>query len=262
MKTVSVLGCGWLGMPLGEKLVQSGYNVKGSTTREDKLEDISRSGITPFLIDLNAQNLDASFFDSTVLILTIPPGNTSSPPQYFDQLEKVVETAHKAGVRHAIFISSTSVYPNLNREVSEDDASETALTRSGISLKKAEDLFRSPENTIIRFSGLIGPNRHPGLWFAGKGNIKGGDIPINMIHLDDCIGIIETIIENEIWGDVFNASNPEHPGKRGYYQRMAAQLGVDAPHFSETDNSAWKVVSSAKLISKTGYEFKKSVFDV
>ncbi|MEO9475467.1 MAG: NAD(P)H-binding protein [Cyclobacteriaceae bacterium] len=259
---MSILGCGWLGMPLGTRLVKSGFKVKGSTTRKQKLDEISGQGITPFLVDLNAQGLDSSFFDSDILILTIPPGNANDPNQYFDQLKKVLESANKTGVQHILFISSTSVYPNLNREVSENDASETALTRSGISLKKAEDLFRSKDNTIVRFSGLIGPNRHPGRWFAGKRNLKGGEIPINMIHIDDCIGIIEAIIEKEIWGDVFNASSPEHPPKREYYQKMAAQLGLDDPHFSERDNSLWKVVSSEKLISKTGYEFKRSVFDV
>lgn len=262
MKTVSILGCGWLGMPLGEKFVQSGFNVKGSTTRKDKLEGISRRGITPFLIDLNSPNIDSAFFDSDILILTIPPGNANSPNEYFAQLEKVVQSANKAGVLHILFISSTSVYPSLNREVSEDDASNTALTRSGISLKTAEQIFRSDQNTIVRFSGLIGPNRHPGRWFAGKRNLKGGDIPINMIHVDDCIGIIETIIEKETWGDVLNASSPEHPAKREYYRKMAAQLELDAPHFSADDNSPWKVVSSEKLVAKTGYEFKKSVFDI
>lgn len=35
MPTVSILGCGWLGLPLAEQLLAEGYSVKGSTTRAE-----------------------------------------------------------------------------------------------------------------------------------------------------------------------------------------------------------------------------------
>ena len=37
-ETITILGCGWLGLPLAQTLVKEGYSVKGSTTTEDKLE--------------------------------------------------------------------------------------------------------------------------------------------------------------------------------------------------------------------------------
>lgn len=33
-KTISILGCGWLGLPLGQHLVQQGYHIKGSLLLE------------------------------------------------------------------------------------------------------------------------------------------------------------------------------------------------------------------------------------
>ncbi len=33
----SILGCGWLGKPLAVSLLDEGFNVKGSTTSEEKL---------------------------------------------------------------------------------------------------------------------------------------------------------------------------------------------------------------------------------
>ena len=35
---ISIMGCGWLGLPLAAQLVKAGYNVKGSTTTPEKLE--------------------------------------------------------------------------------------------------------------------------------------------------------------------------------------------------------------------------------
>gem|GEM_PF-4555050 len=47
--TISIIGCGWLGLPLAEFLVQKGYLIKGSTTREEKLDQLKSKGIQPFL---------------------------------------------------------------------------------------------------------------------------------------------------------------------------------------------------------------------
>ena len=76
-KTISILGCGWLGTPLAERLVQAGHTVKGSTRTPEKLAALRAKGIQPYLIrlgpDLNNGEA-ADFFDSDVLILNIPPG--------------------------------------------------------------------------------------------------------------------------------------------------------------------------------------------
>mgnify|MGYP003615968040 CR=1 FL=1 len=39
---ISILGCGWLGFPLAQKLIETGYEVKGSTTSESKLEALKK----------------------------------------------------------------------------------------------------------------------------------------------------------------------------------------------------------------------------
>ena len=73
---ISILGCGWLGLPLAQTLLGRGYIVKGSTTREEKLATLEERGITPYLIRFSPQINDdyqADFFDSEVLIVNIPP---------------------------------------------------------------------------------------------------------------------------------------------------------------------------------------------
>ena len=37
MKQISILGCGWLGLPLAQQLVHEGYQIHGATTSEKKL---------------------------------------------------------------------------------------------------------------------------------------------------------------------------------------------------------------------------------
>ncbi len=52
LSIISVLGCGWLGLPLAEDLIDKGYKVKGSTTTESKLNGFLEKGINPYYINL------------------------------------------------------------------------------------------------------------------------------------------------------------------------------------------------------------------
>ena len=60
------------------------------------------------------------------------------------------------------------------------------------------------QHSILRFGGLAGGDRKAGRFLAGRKDVKNGAAPVNMIHRDDCIGIIHRIIENPLWGRVWN----------------------------------------------------------
>src|SRR6187399_503295 len=87
---ISILGCGWLGLPLAKQFIQKEFLVKGSTTSEEKISILKDVGILPFLITLNnsevsgdefwMENMNQFLKDSQVLIINIPPklrGDTS-----------------------------------------------------------------------------------------------------------------------------------------------------------------------------------------
>ncbi|MGD9900833.1 MAG: SDR family NAD(P)-dependent oxidoreductase, partial [Calditrichaceae bacterium] len=74
---VTILGCGWLGLPLAEHFIRNGFSVKGSTTREDKMSVLRAKGIEAHKIVLNPEITGKNisrFFDSDILIINIPPG--------------------------------------------------------------------------------------------------------------------------------------------------------------------------------------------
>ena len=52
---ISILGCGWLGLPLAESLIKDGHEVKGSTRDPEKLGQIREQGINPFLLELSPE---------------------------------------------------------------------------------------------------------------------------------------------------------------------------------------------------------------
>ena len=52
-KTISILGCGWLGLPLGVKLVALDNSTKGSARSLKRVQEIESSGMQGFNIDIS-----------------------------------------------------------------------------------------------------------------------------------------------------------------------------------------------------------------
>lgn len=260
MNTISILGCGWLGLPLGRHLAAAGYTVKGSTTHLSKLDMLHEAGISPFHLQLTPELTSdpKDFFDAEILLINLPPRNRDGIANFHKDQLKAISKEAKDKIGHIIFISSTAVYPAENNEVNELQASSACLTRGGIPLLEMENLFvedPSFKTTVIRFGGLYGPDRHPGRFLTGKKNLAGANSPVNMIHLDDCMGVIQTIIEQNIWGEVFNACSPSDESRQTFYERAAKNLGIAPPTFS-TEEAPYKKVTSEKLMTLTGYRFK------
>jgi nucleoside-diphosphate-sugar epimerase len=257
--TVSILGCGWYGLPLAKALVATGIKVNGSTTSADKVETLQAEGIAPFIIDLSADNtsINSDFFDCDVLVIAIPPKSRSGEgAEYVHKLQRVIDAVQTGIVRKVILISSTGVYSDQNTELDEFSA-PAPNTPSGKILLDAEELFKSNGNlktTIVRFGGLVGPGRDPGRFFASKKQIPNGLAPVNMIHLDDCIGLTLAVIHKDAFGYVFNACTPHHPAKFAFYTRAAAKSGLEQPVFIPELNE-WKIISGVNTNKVLGYDF-------
>ena len=258
---ISILGCGWLGLPLAQTLLERGHSVKGSTTSQDKLPILQEHGIAPYHIALTPTiNPDYSptFFDSEILLINFPPARREDITTYYpQQMEALLRTIKGTAVQKLLFVSSTSVYPNINQEVAEEGAGGE-VKDSGQALLAVEKMIQENQSlmtTIVRFCGLFGPERNPGRFLAGK-EVSGGQQPINLIHLDDCIAILTNIIEQEVWGEIFNACADAHPTKENFYGEAARKLSFEPPTFAEADESSFKIVNSQKLKDALGYEFK------
>ncbi|MEM7008109.1 MAG: SDR family oxidoreductase [Thermodesulfobacteriota bacterium] len=261
MKTISILGCGWLGLPLAEKLIQLGHSVKGSTRSSTDLPRLGQKGIIPFSINLDptiiAENAD-SFFDTEILIINFPPQRREDIVKYHEmQAISLIESIKKSAIEKVIFVSSTSVYPDLNREVSEDDT-HGPTKESGKALIKFESLLKECsefKTTILRFAGLIGYNRNPGRFLAGKKEVVNADAPVNLIHRDDCVNIIVEIIDKDLWGETLNACSDVHPLRKDYYISAANKLGLAPPEFKNTEHLSFKIINSDKLKKLLNYQF-------
>jgi nucleoside-diphosphate-sugar epimerase len=257
-KTISILGCGWYGLPLAEALVSAGYTVKGSTTSQEKLPVLREKLIQPFLINTaDNSKWDYSFFDCDILWIAIPPRSRyGGGEQYVQALERVSDVVKQYRIKDVILISSTGVYGDTDSHVNENMAPQPG-SESGKVILQAESLLRNDSafrTTVVRFGGLVGPERHPGRFFAGKRDIPNGKAPVNLIHLDDCIGISIALLEKEAFGYVINACSPAHPEKQQFYTEAALAGGYEKPVFVD-ELLEWKIVDSIICGPLLSYDF-------
>ena len=246
-KSISILGCGWLGKPLAIKLIENGFTVNGSTTTPGKFDEFKNLGITPFLISLeNLDNTINQFLTSEILIIALPSKNIEG----FKDLIKFIE---KSPVKKVLFVSSTSVYVPNNKVVTEDSELQNSALVTIENLFKENISFRT---TIVRFAGLFGYDRKPGNFFKNGRSIPNPEGFVNMIHQDDCVIILFKIIESNSWNQIYNACADTHPTRRDYYTKTKEDLGNDPPIFAETENTVFKIISNKNLKSKLNYTFK------
>ena len=256
---ISILGCGWLGLPLGVHLHSCGYAVKGSTTQEEKQTTLMSAGIQPYVLRLTPEPKGdiQSFLDTDILIVNVPPGKGDGQPNYYLRAMKaLISEIEKSRVNKVLFISTTSVYPQHNTTVIEEDAIHIKSRFSDTIWLDVEELFTQHKqftSTVLRFSGLIGGNYQPGRHACGK-ELAGAESPTNMIHRKDCLQIIEQIISKNVFGEVFNASADLHPTRRQLYNQSCKVLDVEPPIFNN-EPSPYRIVNSDKLKKALNYRF-------
>ncbi|WP_066836099.1 NAD(P)-binding domain-containing protein [Rufibacter ruber] len=257
-KKIAVLGCGWLGLPLAQELVKKGYRVNGSTTTPGKLPILQEAGIQPFLLSFpeNSSKTElSSFLEAETLVFNLPPSKSQGEAAY-EQILQTVLAAAPAALQHLLFVSSTSVYPDLNREVVESDAIASPAAAS--LLLRCEYLVQHIQGitaTVVRFGGLMGRQRHPGRWLAGKKDVPLPEGPVNMIHLTDCVQLLTEVLAQEKWGETYNACAPLHPIRQEFYTAAAAALALTPPAFAATTAPRFKQINSDKITADLAYRF-------
>lgn len=264
VKSVSILGAGWLGQALIPTLRSAGFKVCASSRTPEKLPALESLGAHTFQVILEDGStpdiLPADFFKSDYLILSIPPGRYSADRGgYAQKIERLLAVIPSQ--TQVIFLSSTSVYGEAQGICSEEITPQPD-TPSGSQLLLAEQRLQNALGKrlcILRLAGLAGPGRHPGRWLAGREGLPDGNKRVNLIHQEDCVGVLHYVLNSvAAWGEIFNICADEHPLKRAYYPLMATQLGLTPPTYLDTEGeSDRKIISNNKLKSILGYTLKK-----
>ena len=261
MKSVAIVGLGWLGLPLALHLKELGWCVKGSKQSPDDAQKLHQLGIEtyPFSLSDEMKRLPdhiRPLFNVDALIITLPPSRFSSQ-QYCEYLAFLTNQAKKQGVQHVLFTSSTSVFPDISGQF--DESSQlSAETEMGKTLIQAEQyLFQSGIShcDILRLAGLIGKQRHPVKFLAGKHNLKGYS-PVNLVHLEDCIQAITALLMNPNGLRTYHLCAPIHPTRAEYYTKAAVFYDLSIPQFECSDSDPKRIIMADKICRDLGFAYR------
>ncbi|GMQ28803.1 epimerase [Algoriphagus confluentis] len=263
MKSISIIGLGWIGEPLGALLNEKGFQVLGSTTSAEKQERLSKKGIQAIRFSLNPHPEGVGFnalFQSEILVVNIPPRTRSGEGQFhLEQLKYLRALIDQSPIQKVIFVSSTGVYPEGNSPEKYGEDFPLSLENTGNdTLFRAEQMLsqdRKYDLAIVRFGGLLGDDRIPGKYFSGEENVA-GHTRVNFIHRRDAVALLAWVIEKELWNEAFNGVAPIHPLRRDIYEKNAVELGFTPPaSYQNEPEGKDRLIDSSKIL-ETGFEFE------
>lgn len=227
--SISIIALGWLGSSLYDFWESRGHAVTGSYHVRPK----GRQREVPY--DFQQQDIPRELLQSEVILFNLTPKGIARAALFS---RFVRQTAH----RKIIFISSTSVFGN------QGAVTEAAVpypeTPNGRLLLECETLLRqlSPQSVVIRPAGLYGADRHPGRSLSGRHMVVEAAERINLIGLDDLMGICDAALHDD-FPPLVHAVNEHHPLKHEYYSDYCSHHGLVPPDFSITPNdTASKIV--------------------
>ena len=266
-KTIGILGCGWLGTPLAETLLASGKRVRGSTTREEKINSLLEKGIEARVLRLGDQKIEGNpeeFLKGLdCLVVNIPPGIRRDPKADFISRIRLLETClQKAAIPHLIFVSSTSVYGASQGSVSEADQ-PLPDSQTGEQLLQVEKMLlenKARTTQILRPGGLIGPDRHPVFTLSGKNINSDGSERVNLIRQEDLLPVLGLLITNPNLSGTFNAVFPEHPSKHEYYTKEAHHFGIAPPVYRDSPGRLSGKKIACPALKALGYTFTHTIW--
>jgi len=264
MKRVAITGLGWLGMPLAMALTARGWQVTGSKTTSDGVEAARRCGIdacqlmlTPE-IECDADEL-AALMQVDALVVTLPASRTvQGADAYMQAVQNIVDTALAHRVPRIIFTSSTSVY-GTGEGVMKEQSALRPETVAGKTLVELEHWLHDLPGTsvdILRLAGLVGPDRHPGRFLAGKTGLENGSHGVNLVHLDDVVEAVMLLLQRPKGGHIYNLCAPQHPSRDSFYPAVTKKLGLEPPRFNaQSERSAGKLIDGSKICDELGFEY-------
>lgn len=274
MASIFIVGAGWVGAPLSEHLEKHGNQVVVTKTTQAGADAIGNERIPCEVFSFDATQPERSIGqlyslllenNTEIVIGSFPPGfRKGAGVEYADYWQQLTSACQKANVKKLIMVSSTTVYPTKPGVLYEQDASLTlstsadeqasAFSDNARVMLQAEQLVMDSgiDYTILRFSGLIGPSRHPSR-FASKLKQVSSQAPANMLHLDDAIGAVDFAI-NQLHNEVVNVTTPNTVSKAEFYAAAlkSANSSEPLPPIVDTPD---KLISSKKILG-LGYSFK------
>lgn len=236
MNKTLIIGCGKLGVPLGQKLIGSGHQVTGIRRNAKKLPEL----IDGVSIDLEKQIPEAQWlaqFNLIYIILTpAERSETAYRKMYGRIIPQLIEQISQSRVHQRIIItSSTHVYrESQGSEVNEETPTEAydyrseSLIAAEASLTTLHQHNENKEGICVRFSGLYTENsNYTFQQVKDKKPIPNPEHYMNRFHREDAVGFLYYLAKLKNPEPVYLASDDSPVQRKVFFKAIAQKLCED-----------------------------------
>ncbi|MBI5386625.1 MAG: SDR family oxidoreductase [Verrucomicrobia bacterium] len=277
---VLIIGCGYVGLPLGAELARQGHEVFGMRRTPAADGELRAAGIQPLHTDITDPASLAEIepcFDWVANTVSSSRGGVEDYRRvYLAGTRNLVNWLMRAPPVKLVYTSSTGVYGQNDGSIVDESRPTEPGTETGRVLVETERLLLAAAReqglpaVVLRLAGIYGPGR--GHYFkqfvSGEMALAdGGQRILNMIHRDDVVGAIIAALERGRAGEVYNVADDEPVTQTGFFRWLSAHLGrpmpsegADVASASPKRHLTNKVVSNAKLKAELGCAFKYPTF--
>lgn len=242
---VGIIGLGWLASRFATFLPEELASIWGTSTNKRKLTDALREKAECFNFELGANSKHLPISKTDLLLFTIPPSKIEDYSalciQFFKDCLEI-----KPDLK-IVFISSTSVYGNQNGELDESSDLKGS-TSNALKIIKVEEYLEEKNSVVLRCGGLVGEDRHPVYYLAGRKNVSSPNAPVNLIHEHDVSRFLLKMLKDDSINGVYNLVSPQHPSRKEYYSEVAERLNLKSIEFENTDDRKGKIVNPKRLL--------------
>ncbi|MCE0524238.1 MAG: NAD-dependent epimerase/dehydratase family protein [Methylacidiphilales bacterium] len=262
LKTL-IIGCGYIGLPLALRLKEEGNEIDAwvhtAASAEALVPHEFHCVIDGSVADPRLWDAISVEYDFVIHCASSSRGGEAAYEEVFFQGAFMMGSRQPRARK--LFVSSTSVYGQSRGELVTEDFPAEPLTPTGRILREAERTALGSGATVVRSTGIYGPNR--GVLFErfrqGAAVIEGNGLRwINQIHQRDLVAALAHLIGAGAPGEIYNAADDSPVTLHDYYAWCAEFLGQAMPPYGPVDplrkrGLTNKRVSNAKLRA-TGWQ--------
>ena len=276
---VLIVGCGYVGLPLGAELAEQGHKVFGLRRSAVADAELKRARITPWHADISKPETLAALpanFDWVVNCAASGGGGADEYRQLYLNGNRNLVAWLAGSVKKFIYTSSTGVYGQNDGSLVDETSSAHPTMDTAKVLVETEQLLLTAarENNfpamVMRVAGIYGPGRGYLLkqFLNGDARIEGdGSRMMNMIHREDLIAAIIAGLERGQPGEIYNAADDEPVSQKDFFTWLAGVLKKELPPVIPANAEAGrkrgitnKRVSNRKLKTELNVQFRFPTF--
>jgi len=237
-----IIGCGYVGLPLGAELARRGHEVFGVRRSAGSIQELQQWGITPVIADITRPEDFAKIpgpFDWVVNTVSSSKGGVEDyRAVYLEATRHLIAWLGANPPRKYVYTSSTSVYAQTDGSwVTEESPAEPASETSRVLMETEQLLLQSARESnfpamILRVAGIYGPERGHLFqqYLRGEARLAGnGSRLINMVHRDDVVNAAIAALERGRAGEVYNVADDEPVSQREFFLWLSDKLGKPMP---------------------------------